>query len=215
MPTSVTPIECLISVDVESAGPSPSRYALLSVGACLVDEPGRRFYVELKPDRQALDPQAAAIHGLSMSRLRREGMAPAEAMAAFEGWIQSSLSGGQVPIFAGFNAAFDWMFIADYFHRYLGRNPFGHAPLDIKAFYMGLAGVPFLATSRRHLAESHPEIPPVEHQALQDAIDQAELLRRMLAAQARLPSVQLQDSSRPEGWQPDGSYPLHAGDPHE
>jgi len=29
----------LISVDIEAAGPSPSDYAMLSLGACLVDDP--------------------------------------------------------------------------------------------------------------------------------------------------------------------------------
>lgn len=215
MAAADSPRECLISVDVETAGPSPWRHALLSVGACLVDKPERRFYVELKPDHPALDPQAAAIHQLSMDRLRREGMPPAGAMAAFEAWIQTSLSPGQVPVFVGFNAAFDWMFVAVYFHRYLGRNPFGHAPLDIKAFYMGLAGVPFLATTRRHLAENHPSVAQLEHHALQDAIDQADLMRRMLAARERLPSTELLGLTRPEGWQPDGSYLIHSGDPHE
>ncbi len=215
MPASKLPAECLISVDVETAGPAPSRYAMLSIGACLLDKPEQRFYVELKPDHLALDPQAAAIHGLSLDRLRREGMPSASAMAAFETWIQASCGPGEVPVFVGFNAAFDWMFVADYFHRYLGRNPFGHAPLDIKAFYMGLAGVPFLATSRRYLSENKLSLPPLEHHALQDALEQAELLRRMLAAQVRLPSAELLGLTLPEGWQPDGSYLLHAGDPHE
>ena len=215
MHASDLPAECLISVDVETAGPAPWRYSLLSIGACLVDEPERRFYVELKPDHQALDPQAAAIHGLSLDRLRLEGMPPAGAMAAFEGWIQTSLTTGQVPIFVGFNAAFDWMFVADYFHRYLGHNPFGHAPLDIKAYYMGLAGVPFLGTSRRHLAALDPSLPQLEHHALQDALEQAEILRRMMAFRERLPSAEALGFMRPEDWQPDGTYILQSGDPHE
>jgi DNA polymerase III epsilon subunit-like protein len=210
MPASVLPVECLISVDVETAGPSPSRYALLSIGACPVHEPARRFYVELRPDRPALDPQAAAIHGLALDRLRKQGMPPAAAMAAFETWIQTSVGPGETPIFVGFNAAFDWMFVADYFERYLRRNPFGHAPLDLKAYYMGLTGVPFLATSRRHLAEAHPDLSPLEHHALQDALDQAELMRCMLSLRARSTS-----RAHPEGWLADSSDPIPSGDPHE
>jgi len=215
MPATDSPVERLISVDVESAGPAPSRYSLLSLGACLLDEPTRRFYVELRPDRPGIDPAATAIHGLSLDRLRREGMPPAAAMEAFEGWTRTSLQPGQLPVFVGFNAAFDWMFVADYFHRYLGHNPFGHAPLDIKAYYMGLAGVPFLATSRRHLAELDPTLPQLEHHALQDAIEQAELLRRMMAFRERLPSAEALGFTRPEDWQPDGTYNLQSGDPHE
>lgn len=174
--------ECLISVDVEAAGPVPAEYSLLSIGACLVDDLDRQFYVELQPTSRREDPKASAIHGLSLERLAREGTPPADAMAAFADWIAESVAADVQPVFVGFNAAFDWMFVNDAFHRYLGRNPFGHAPLDVKSFYMGQAGVPFRATSRRRLAEAYPDIRPLEHHALADALDQARLFRRLRAS---------------------------------
>jgi DNA polymerase III epsilon subunit-like protein len=183
------PTECLISVDVEAAGPIPAEYSLLSIGACLIDEPDRQFYVELQPTHLREDPAAMAIHGLSMARLRAEGETPADAMVEFDAWVHASVPDQQVPVFVGFNAAFDWMFVADHFHRFLGRNPFGHAPLDIKAYYMGASGVPFLATSRRRLAERYPDVESLEHHALQDALDQAHLLRRLQSDRASSPST--------------------------
>lgn len=176
--------ECLISVDVEAAGPVPAEYALLSIGACLVDDPDRQFYVELQPTQRNEDPAATAIHGLSLERLQAEGVPPARAMAEFEAWVRAEVPDGAVPVFVAFNAGFDWMFVADYFHRFLGRNPFGHAPLDIKAYYMGLAGVSFRATSRHRLTERYPDLASLEHHALQDALDQAHLFRRIRADRA-------------------------------
>jgi hypothetical protein len=41
------PRDVLVSVDVETSGPAPGRYSLLAIGACLVDNPGHSFYVEL------------------------------------------------------------------------------------------------------------------------------------------------------------------------
>ena len=41
--------EAFVSVDVETAGPNPAQYALLSIGAYLVSDPERGPYVELKP----------------------------------------------------------------------------------------------------------------------------------------------------------------------
>ncbi len=35
--------------------------------------------------------------------------------------------------FVAFNASFDWMFVKDYFHRFLGRNTFGHADVQDQA----------------------------------------------------------------------------------
>ena len=55
-------------------------------------------------------------------------------------------------MFVALNAPFDWMFINDYFHRYLGANPFGHSALDIKAYYMGLSGVTWSETSMKHIS---------------------------------------------------------------
>jgi ribonuclease T len=37
-------LPCFISVDVESAGPIPSRYALLSIGACTLTHLCCSFY---------------------------------------------------------------------------------------------------------------------------------------------------------------------------
>ena len=55
----------LISVDVETSGPSPGTGSLLAIGACLVDEPAQSFYRELQPDPgTAWDPDAAPVHGL-------------------------------------------------------------------------------------------------------------------------------------------------------
>jgi DNA polymerase III epsilon subunit-like protein len=173
------PAECLISVDVEAAGPAPSSYALLAIGACLVDDPDRQFSVELQPTHLAETAEAAAVHGLSLERLRVEGVPPERAMAQFDTWVRESAGAGQRPVFVGFNAAFDWMFVADYFHRFVGHNPFGHAPLDIKSYYMGAADVTFGATSRRWLAERYPDLPDLAHDALQDAVDQAHLFRRI------------------------------------
>ena len=72
------------------------------------------------------------------------------------------------------------MFVNDYFHRYLGHNPFGHKALDIKAFYMGVMGVSFGETSMRHLAKRYPEIQSLSHHALEDAQDQALIFRKLM-----------------------------------
>jgi hypothetical protein len=177
----VTRSERLISVDVETSGPAPSVYSLLSIGACVVGDVDTQFYVELKPVHMRQTPEAFATHGLSLDDLRDSGVPAEEAMAAFEAWVLDAVSDGATPVFVGFNAPFDWMFVADYFHQFLGRNPFGHAALDIKAWFMGAAGVPFGATSRSKIDARYPDLPSLEHHALQDAIDQAHLFSRMLA----------------------------------
>jgi len=87
------------------------------------------------------------------------------------------------PVFVGFNAPFDWMFVADYFYRYIGRNPFGISALDLKSFYMGRSGVStWVETRRVHVDERLGLQPDHTHHALEDARGQAALARVLLRA---------------------------------
>ncbi|MFN7036360.1 MAG: 3'-5' exoribonuclease domain-containing protein [Bellilinea sp.] len=170
-----------ISVDVETAGPTPDQFALLSIGACTVLQPRQTFYVEIQPDRDAIDPQALAVHDLEMETLRKNGLPPEQALLNFETWVHQVVPPPHKPIFVAFNAPFDWMFVHTYFIRYLGRNPFGHQALDIKAFYMGLSGQPWEKTSGSRLHRLFRQADGLTHNALQDALDQAILFENMLA----------------------------------
>ena len=174
--------EIRISVDVEASGPSPSVGSLLSIGACLVDDLEVAFYRELQPIPDLpWDRGAERIHGLSRARLAEQGLAPAVAMADFIGWLDEVAPDGCVPVFVGFNAPFDWMFIADYLHRFVGRNPFGYAAMDLKAVYLGRHGVTRWAeTTKEHVRARHPVTLPHTHNALDDARFQAMLARQLL-----------------------------------
>jgi len=87
---------------------------------------------------------------------------------------------GQRPIFVAFNAPFDWMFVNDYFHRYLGRNPFGHTALDMKTYYMGLSSCSWYDTSMRNVGRRYLGDRQLTHHALSDALDQAKIFKLML-----------------------------------
>ena len=170
-----------ISVDIETAGPNPSTYSLLSIGACVVFDPQRTFYVELQPVNKHRILNALDVSGLDWEHLKKDGLPPIEAMSRFAAWVNETVQDGSPPVFVAFNAPFDWMFINDYFHRTLGKNPFGHKALDIKAFYMGLHGVTWYETGMRHLARRYLEDQTLSHHALRDALDQAVIFRKLLA----------------------------------
>lgn len=190
--------ERFVSVDVETAGPTPGDYAMVSIGACLVDEPERGFYVELKPDREAVVEKALAVSGLSFDDLRQNGTDPAQAMAEFAQWIRDVVPPQtHRPVFVGFNAVFDWMFVNEYFVRYGLENPFGHGGLDIKSYYVGMMGSTWAETSMKHLSPKYLAGRPLSHNALGDARDQAELFRAMSedAAALRAASTSAQEAS--------------------
>ena len=166
-----------ISVDVETSGPIPSEYSLLSVGACSVFEPDESFSCLLKPVNQNHDPKAMEICGYSLEEFAQMGMEPAEAMAAFAEWIKQIVEPASHPVFVGFNAPFDWSFVNYYFHHYLDHNPFGFSALDIKALYMGATGCNWQGTRSSAMDKMlNPKLTGT-HDALQDAQYQAELFR--------------------------------------
>jgi DNA polymerase III epsilon subunit-like protein len=177
--------EIFISVDVETAGSVPGPFALLSIGACLVDDPETSFYIELQPDSPDYTDEAIAIHGLSLEALSKTGVPPKEAMQAFANWIRQTTPESVRPVFVAFNAPFDWMFIHNYFYRYLGYNPFGHSALDIKAYFMGKAGVTWGETSMKHISAHFLKETHLAHNALKDAQDQAQIFQRLLAQAQR------------------------------
>ena len=179
-------LDICISVDVETSGPIPSLYSLLSIGACTLLPPRQSFYVELKPDHTGIDPHAQKIHRLDYQKLALEGTSPEKALLHFEQWIEQLIPAGKSPLFVAFNAPFDWMFINDYFHRYLGHNPFGHKALDIKAYYLGASKFNWADTSGSVLHALYLEGHGLTHNALHDAIDQADIFIKILAEYAGL-----------------------------
>jgi len=173
--------EIFISVDVEASGPIPGDYSLLSVGACFIEKPSLQFYAELQPITDKIVPEALAVSKLSLVDLKVRGKSPRLAFHEFESWIQKN-TGVATPIFVGFNACFDWAFINWYFHHFIGRNPFGFTAIDIKSYFMGRANCKWSETTLRQLpAVLRPEKPLV-HNALQDAIAQGEVFRKLISS---------------------------------
>lgn len=174
-----------VSVDVETSGPNPGTYSLLSIGACVALDPSQTFYVELQPTTDASTPEAMAVGGFDLAQLRADGVAPQAAMQQFADWLAAVTPARSRPVFVALNAPFDWMFVADAFHRLLGHNPFGHKAIDIKALFMGATGGSWGATSFAAMARHFGvEQQSLTHNALEDAIVQADLFRRVLAAMA-------------------------------
>lgn len=169
--------EIFVSVDVETSGPIPGEYSLLSIGACSAFEPDNGFTVEVKPINDKFDAKALEVAGLSMKDLCQRGLDPAVAMKNFSAWLATLADPDETLVFIGFNAPFDWSFVNYYFHRFLGGNPFGFTALDIKALYMGATGCSWRDTRSSKIADHLKPNLSGTHDALQDARYQAELFR--------------------------------------
>lgn len=156
-----------IMVDIESDGPIPGDFSMISFGAVLVDEQlDKTFYGQLKPISEKFIPEALAVSGHS----RDDVLAfddPKQVMADFNEWIGKTCKGR--PIFISDNNGFDWMFICWYFHHFLGTNPFGHSSYNLGSLYKGIAKDTY--QTFKHLRKTTHTHNPVD-----DAIGNAEAL---------------------------------------
>jgi ribonuclease T len=171
--------EVYISVDVEAAGPIPGAYSLLAIGACVVDSTEQNFFVELKPINERFVPAAMEVVGASLEDYKERGQPPEQAMKAFADWLESVCKDA-TPVFVGFNATFDWSFVNWYFHTYLEDNPFGIGGIDIKSYYMGLVNCSWADTRSDRIPKKYKGPSPHTHNALDDAVEQAEMFKLML-----------------------------------
>jgi len=159
-----------IMMDVESDGPVPPDYSMVSFGAVVV-EPGltRTFYGKLRPISDVWLPDALAVSG----HTREETMQfpdPKEEMQRFAAWLGSLKTKRMV--FVSDNNGFDWQFMNFYLHRFLGKNPFGHSSQNLGSMYKGLAKDTF--QTFKHLRKTAHTHNPVD-----DAKGNAEALLHM------------------------------------
>ena len=126
----------LFMVDVESDGPAPGLFSMVSLGCVRVDRDLiTTFKASFAPISDRFNPDALAVSGID--RATHETYPdPAEGMSAFAAFIEANSKGR--PVFIADNLAFDWSFTNYYFHRFVGRNPFGHSGRRIGDFYAGL-----------------------------------------------------------------------------
>jgi 3' exoribonuclease, RNase T-like len=159
-----------IMVDIESDGPIPGDYSMISFGAVLIDDRlDKTFYGQLKPISEKFIPEALAKSGHS----RQETLAfnePGQVMLAFEKWINEYSK--DRPIFISDNNGFDWMFVCWYFHHFIDRNPFGFSSQNLGSLYKGMEKDLFV--NFKHLRKTKHTHHPVD-----DAKGNAEALLTM------------------------------------
>ncbi len=164
--------EIYISVDVESSGPLPGEYSMLSIGACEIGNIENNFYVELRPISDKFIPEALQVCCFSIEELKIRGIEPSEAMKRFDEWI-SKISNGRKPVFVAFHLGFDWSMIQFYFLKYLGKNPFGFGGIDAESVWFGLKNMDWNDISKSKIKEFFDMNIGHTHHALDDAKEQA------------------------------------------
>ena len=164
-------------VDIESDGPCPGIYSMLSLGAVKFSKRGTadKFYGEMRPLQDAMSmPEALAVNGFTVEQVANFPH-PSDTMHKFLDWIKQTNSEGSRPVFVSDNPAFDWQFVNYYFHFFTEGNPFGHSARRIGDFAAGRKGDFFAHQDWRKFA-----ITKHTHNALDDAQGNAEAMVQLL-----------------------------------
>ena len=186
-----TVLDAYFSADVETDGPIPGPFSMLSFGLVFAgtfdgkafSRPGdyaQSFYRELRPISDEFQIDALRVNGLDRDRLLREGILPTTAMTEAAQWV-TSLSGAARPILVAYPLSFDWSFLYWYFIRFSkDGSPFNHSQcFDIKTAFAVKAHIPVASAGRRRLMPSLRSNGVHTHNALDDAIEQAQVFANL------------------------------------
>ena len=182
-PKGVT--EIYVSTDIEADGPIPGPHSMLSFASAA-----------FLADKTVVDTFSANLETLpgatghpatmewwkgqpdAWAKCRTDLCDPTEAMPRYVRWLKS-LPGK--PVFVGYPAAYDFLFVYWYLMRFAGESPFSHSALDMKTFAMALLKTEFRAVSKRSMPKRWFDPGPHTHVALDDALEQGRLFCNMLA----------------------------------
>lgn len=182
--------EIYISTDIEADGPIPGPHSMLSFASAAYTA-DKQLVATFSANLTALD--GATGHPATMAwwqtqpeawaACRENARDPAVVMPEYVAWLKG-LSGK--PVFVGYPAAYDFLFVYWYLIRFAGESPFSHSALDMKSYAMAILGREYRESSKRNMPRSWFDDLPHTHVALDDAIGQGALFCNMLADRARL-----------------------------
>lgn len=157
-------------VDIESDGPIPGDYSMISFGAVVVEPTlSKTFYCQLRPISERWIPDALAVSGFTREQVM-EFPEAGSVMRQFQAWLSEHTDGRLM--FISDNNGFDWQFVNWYFHHFTGANPFGFSSTNLGSLYKGLVRDTF--QNFKHLRKTAHTHHPVD-----DAKGNAEALLAM------------------------------------
>ncbi|HSX17864.1 MAG TPA: 3'-5' exoribonuclease [Candidatus Saccharimonadales bacterium] len=178
-----------IVVDIETDGPVPGLYSMLSIGAVATtaNEELSSFY------RKVLRVEGATQHFPTMKWWKTQPEAweevtseaqPAEVVIKdFCSWLDSI---GKIPVFVAHPVGFDYAFVSWYLWKFANKNPFttttgASKTLDLPSFISGRLKLDLNMSERKKLSSPLTTgMPDHSHKAIDDARGFGVILRNVL-----------------------------------
>jgi len=173
-----------ISTDIEADGPIPGMNSMLSFGSAA--------YLADKTLVSTFEANLELLSGATSNpktmewwesqpeawkACRENPQSPEKAIKDYLAWLKD-LPGK--PVFVGYPAAYDFLFVYWYLIRFTGESPFSHSALDIKTLAMILMKTDYRQATKRNMPKRWFDPLPHSHRALDDAIEQGALFCNML-----------------------------------
>lgn len=184
--------EIYVSTDIETDGPIPGPHSMLSFGSAAFTKDGNlvdtftRNLETLTGSSGHADTMAWwKTQPEAWTECRRDTVSPAKAMLEYVDWLKA-LPGK--PVFVGYPAGFDFLFVYWYLIQFAGESPFSFSALDIKTYAMAVLKIGFRDTSKRRMPPRWFSDAPHTHKALDDAIEQGKLFCNILAENIKEPA---------------------------
>lgn len=176
--------EIYFSTDVETNGPIPGPNSMLSLGSAAFSPGGEllgTFSINLRelpgsqpnPETQAWwDTQPSAY-----AACRENPVDCHNAMVQFSNWVKSF---DGKPVFVGFPAGFDFLFVYWYLMYFTGESPFSFSALDGKSYAMALLKKPYRQSTKRNYPKRWLSAGKTHsHVAVEDAVEQGMIFMAM------------------------------------
>lgn len=187
--------EIYVSVDIEADGPIPGPHSMLSLGAAAFDD-NKNILGTFSANLLELEganghPDTLAwwkTQPAAWERCRKDARDPAGVMAEFHQWVRglSNRDGGGRPVFVGYPASYDFMFVYWYLIRFVGESLFSHSALDIKTYAFAIMGKGYRDSTKKNMPRAWFDKVPHTHVAVEDAIGQGALFVNMKKHRDRL-----------------------------
>ncbi len=180
--------EIYLSVDIETNGPIPGPYSMLSIGCVALTKSGSEigwFMENLKELPGAMeDPDTMEWWSKFPDAWAksREGAMDAEAvMERFVCWVYNLCRNKYIPVMVCAPAGFDFTFMYWYMMNFTGRSPFRFSCVDVRSYVMAMRSTDFKKTSKRYWPKRwFPKDMPHTHVAVEDAREQGLAFINML-----------------------------------
>lgn len=184
------PTEIYISTDVETDGPIPGPNSMLSFASAAFTADKRlvsTYCANLQTIPGAVgDPKTMewwSTQKEAWDAHRSSPRDPAVVMPEYVRWVKGLEREHRVkPVFVGYPAGFDFMFVYWYLIRFAGESPFSFSALDVKTFAMAVMRSDYRRSAKRDMPRSWFDGKAKHtHRALDDAVEQGLLFCNMLA----------------------------------